>query len=449
MAQQFSIEKFLQDQGVKYKKGTGGHEILLDQCPTCGKSNKLYVSASKGSFICFHCVTYDPKMRGGPIGLVMLVGQLTFKEAKKLVLGKEVDIKIEDDAVSSLLDLKIESFSFHKGQRALSTSSNEALKPIRLSRYFQPISKEKFPAAIEYLLKRGIHEDIIPNLDVYVSSIQSPYELGEIVAGNKLSDMAKKKMVSIAFDIFKERLDINEENVRTKLKSYGLSETFAANLTDAITAVKYKQRVIFIVRGLDDQPYGWVARTFSKDAKLKVLNSQGTFKNSLMWNFDKVWDSKQLVLAEGIVSAIKCGHKRSVATLGKLVTDSQVRLLRQASAEEVFICLDPDAQAEAFDLKQRILPIFKNVYNVSLPPVKAISCPHCSNKIDVNENESINDLTCQSCNNIIKENVIKDLFIDADYKDAGDYSEEEMEEFINQSRIKDKDGFLLKERVLK
>lgn len=442
----FEIKTFLDDNGIRYDTSSGGQEFVLDSCPSCGKSNKFYISADSGKFICFHCVTRNPKMRGGPIGLVMLLGDLSFREAKKLVEGREVDLPMKDDEISSLLKLPLSSFEFHQHGKKQSSSRSDVPDPLKIPRYMLRIDKEKFPTAWNYLKNRGLSAETIDRMDVYVSGLTTPMDAAAII-GKSSSAIVKRKITNVIYQFFKSKKEIIEKNVEPFLLKEGLSKDLAKQVTEAILTIKYKNRVIFMVR-IENLIFGWVARDFTKQSKLKVMNSSGPFKYFCVWNYDnvKVKDKKEIVVAEGIVSAAKCGIDRSVATLGKYVTNEQIQLLKKTNAETIYICLDVDAQQEAMELKQRLLASFKNVYNVSLPPIKAIKCKGCGEVHDIDLRSDNSELKCK-CGLTISGSSLREEILEADYKDAGDYSPEEMDVFIREAKELDVDSFLLGDSV--
>jgi hypothetical protein len=436
----FDVKTFLDEQGVRYSTGGGGREFILSQCPTCGKSNKFYISADEGKFICFSCVKVDSKMRGGPIGLVMLLADISFREAKKMVEGREFDISIKDDHIASLLNIEIDSFNFHQKNQTHEKSRGVLPDPIRIPRYMLKIDKVKFPEAWNYLKGRGITDESIQKMEIYISGLQTPYEAADVVGRNLSSEM-KKKIISVIFEVFKAKVSVTDKEIEPFVKRFGLPIDLLKKITDAITTVKYRNRIVFCV-SIKGYTFGWVARDYTLTSTLKVMNSPGPFKYFCLWNFDQVENSSEIVVCEGIVSAVKCGLHRGVATLGKMVTDEQLVLLQKTKAETIYICLDVDAQSEAIELKRRLLASFKNVYNISLPPVKLVKCSSCGTKNEFDLRLEKEILTC-NCGFELKDSDLRLAVSKSEYKDSGDYSSEEMDVFINQAKDNDHDSFLL------
>ena len=437
----FDIRNFLDEQGIEFKEASSGRQLTLAACPRCGKSNKFYISLEKGQFICHYCASRDEEMSGGIVSLVMLLGDIGFKEALKLVSGREVDIPAaQDDSISALLKLDIDAFTFHKQSAAYVPAEMEPPHPIRIPRYMLPIDKSTFPEAWAYLSGRGISDENIAKLGVYVSGLESVDHAARVV-GKGCTPAEVKKITSCIYNVFKERIEVIDSKIEEELLKYRLNPDLAKKLTDAIVSIQNKGRIVFPVkiRGLI---FGWVARDYTGQNKLKVRNSSGQFKYFCVWNYDQAQTSDELVICEGIVSAIKCGVGRSIATLGKMVTPQQLFTLKKMPAKTVYICLDPDAQREAIELKKRLLPLFKDVYNVSLPSVKLVKCLGCGKKHEVNTDNRPDSIQC-ACGQLMNGSELLELVNDADYKDAGDYSEEEMTGYINAAREEDPDGFLL------
>lgn len=205
---------------------------------------------------------------------------------------------------------------------------------------------------------------------------------------------------------------------------------------------EFANRVVFPVIYNGDW-YGYVARDFTGTHEKKVLNSAGNFRNRFFWNHDLVVDSEELVICEGIFSAIKCGINRSIALLGKIAADDQVELIRTLeNTKRVYICLDVDAQPEQYDLYRKLVPYFKEIYNVELPPVKKIRCPACSKVSSIEENADMGDMLCTHCSKVTKFREFTKLWDSADYLDAGDYDAESMSYYISKAKPFSGGGFI-------
>jgi hypothetical protein len=246
---------------------------------------------------------------------------------------------------------------------------------------------------------------------------------------------------------------------------------------------EYARRIVFTVT-LNGQLYGTLARDYTGTQEPKVLNSKGGWRRFFVWNYDQVKDSDDIVICEGVMSAAKCGVHHAIATLGKFVSDEQVKLIRQTKAKKVYICLDVGTQKEQENIYSRLSIFYPDaIFNVDLPHV--IDSPKLKGKQDlclkinnvfktnlkyIDNGQALNDKTyfmdyeekekiLKLCgiNTLMdteeKEKAIynhikksgktfpyediqeaKTLILKSEYKDAGDYSFSEMEAFIAEAK---------------
>lgn len=96
----------------------------------------------------------------------------------------------------------------------------------------------------------------------------------------------------------------------------------------------------------------WVARTY-KGHKIKYKNPAGSDSRDKIYNLSKALRYQTCVIAEGVISAIACGHN-GVATYGKNVTAQQVDILVSAAFQHYFVAHDGDARREALDLSEKL-----------------------------------------------------------------------------------------------
>jgi len=138
----FEVEDFLNQQGINYSKVSGGKQLILEECPHCGKKRKLYIEVKTGKFICFRC-----NEKGGPVKLVSDLAQIDIGAAKDIVYGKSKDI-----AAHQTKDKRNELELFEDEPPSLTT--------IELKKEFIRVSErpEECAPAIDYLKKRGLTE---------------------------------------------------------------------------------------------------------------------------------------------------------------------------------------------------------------------------------------------------------------------------------------------------
>lgn len=155
-----------------------------------------------------------------------------------------------------------------------------------------------------------------------------------------------------------------------KFSERGLSYLESRNISLDI-ANKYQlryypeqQRVIFpLIR--DEKLYGWQARTVVNNP-IKMLSSIGIPRNSMFMFEDNLKNSKHILLTEGPVDAIRghlCGG--NIASMGKIVTNKQIELLKNWPQKDVYLGLDPDAGLETERLIKKMYN-YKDLYQLEV-----------------------------------------------------------------------------------
>lgn len=122
------------------------------------------------------------------------------------------------------------------------------------------------------------------------------------------------------------------------------------NMVYGIHADAYR---IFIPVTVQGRMVYWVARSYLATGELadfapKYMTPKGSSKD-LLFNFDIAKLNPQIVITEGVFSAIAAGTN-AVATFGKNLTAYQKELLASYTFEEYVVALDPDAKKEAREL---------------------------------------------------------------------------------------------------
>lgn len=358
----------------------------MDQCFNCGKSKKMYVDKSKGLYTCHSC-----GVKGNIISLVMNVGGLNFPKALELCYGLKKgpsDIKTIDND-----DWEIDFSPFEK---RISQEDDKASDPIDLPRYFEPLTKQH-SKAWEYLRGRGLSDEVIGSLNLYFWP------------------------------------DAN--------------------------------RVVFTIE-TDGYVMGYMARDILGTQEPKTLNSKnrsGTnWRRSNFWNYDRIKNQETIVIAEGIFSAIKAGPNRSIALLGKTAGPGQVKLLRTTKAKKIVFCLDVGAEDDMIKLYETLSVYYPGkIFAIHFPPVinfkKGVDqsvLDEVNSKLKASikkldgslitvpskQKEELKKLI-KAHNDGIDKLDLSDEAVEfltvlrkADYKDAGDYSFEEMEEFVKNAK---------------
>lgn len=149
-----NIQEWLDSEGFLYQERT--NELIANSCFNCGRSKKLYINKETGVFNCFRC-----GIRGNAVSLVMKIGNIKFKKALELCYGKTGSINVNQELTESNEELfKIKNKKHEK-------KKEENPGPIKLPFYFHKITKED-SLYWEYLKKRGLTEDMIKTIPLYV-----------------------------------------------------------------------------------------------------------------------------------------------------------------------------------------------------------------------------------------------------------------------------------------
>jgi hypothetical protein len=427
------LAQLFEDNGVKFKENSTG-ELIMDQCYNCGRSKKLYVSKELGLFTCFRC-----EEKGNAVKLVSKYLNISFKEAAKKLYGTEgkiyaspTKVQEEDDEplVLSLGGLKSK-------KTASDLKLPEALKMPPELKILGPEHTE----AYNYLTKRGYTPEDIENLNLLI----------------------------LNFPTFNDAWRAIDE----RLKKQGLKGEDLKNEVKKIA--RYHERIIFPVY-VDFQVFGFVARDYTGKKQPKVLNSEGNFRSFSVWNFDNAKESEELVICEGTTSAVKCGVNRSIALLGKVATPGQIKLIRKMKAKKIYICLDVGTDHEVDKIYKSLAVFYPGkIHQVVLPPVidckvnishnlcdlvnqhfkvtwsfkeetKLLTIPNgekvailsklnISNKLPSDEKRDIFNKKIKDFSDFSEELIaqLNWILFESEYKDSGDYSHAEMDEFIKNS----------------
>lgn len=118
--------------------------------------------------------------------------------------------------------------------------------------------------------------------------------------------------------------------------------------------IKYNsamRRIIFPVF-YENKLVGYQARAIDKVSdKFKVRNNEGFRRDSLVMFLDNVKPNEFVIIAEGPVDAMKFNQIGNfVATMGKIVSDKQIDLIKRKNPQKVYLALDADAAKEMSEL---------------------------------------------------------------------------------------------------
>lgn len=130
--------------------------------------------------------------------------------------------------------------------------------------------------------------------------------------------------------------------------------------------------------------YGFQARSISPtEPHLRMLNNTGFRRDALVMFEDNLKGCDHVILCEGPFDAMKfdvCGG--AVATMGKVVTDKQLKLIESYHPKKVYLALDEDAHAE---INKLIKSFTVPVYIVTVPKSCVDRCKAAGKKADFGE----------------------------------------------------------------
>jgi hypothetical protein len=411
-----SLPEWFDDMGIDYKDAPRG-EIILEDCPSCNRTNKLYVDSENGVAQCKYSGC-DFSEGISPIELVAKLLSISKGRAYILCFGK--DEQKQTTKADVLGDDWLEDIK-QKNKITKKKKKKELVEIV-----FPPLTEslnETHSVAWSYLINRGMSKEDIQKVDMKII----PFE--------------NYKDYSVAL----QRAKYSPEDI----KKY----------------IKYVNRVIFPVE-VEGKLFGYVARDYTNKVpkKYKVMNSEGSFRADVFWNFDRVKDSETIIICEGFMDAVKTGLDQSIAILGADMSSGQFDLLRKTKAKKIIIALDQGTELKQNAIFDELFLDFPGaIYKIELPElltqkksllnesIKKILEEFTKEEISYfTENEmiisySIHDkITTRldeepkwflSGKNALSKYELENLqefMKHAEFKDAGDYSKEEMNEFKSQ-----------------
>ena len=408
------LPDWFEDNGVDFKETSTG-EVIIEDCPSCNRTYKLYVEPETGVAQCKYagCEFNDGI---SPITLVSKLLNISKGKAFTICYGKKEKKAVSKDDI--LGDDWLSDIT--ENQNIKEKKKKKELKEIEFPPLVEDLT-EQHKTAWEYLMGRGMSKE----------------------------DIEVTQMKIIPFE--------DSKKYWTALVAKGYSPEEIKKYT------RYLNRVIFPVK-VEEKLFGYVARDFTNKVpkKYKVMNSEGSFRAEVFWNFNNVKDSHEIVICEGFMDAVKAGVDRSIAILGADMSEGQFNLLRKTSAKKVIMCLDIGTKRKQNNIFDNLFLDFPGaIYKVELPPlltqkdnllndnIKKILEELSPEEISYFKNnelyldysvfEDVKDKIENSPswflsgNNALSKYELDNLktFVKkAEYKDAGDYSKEEMNEFI-------------------
>lgn len=268
-------------------------------CPFHNDKNpSMSVSPERQIYTCFSCGA-----TGNVFNFIMDYENVSFVEAVKMVADKA-------------------GISINIGQAKPSFNKNSELYEIyEISQKFYQnnINTADGKKAKEYLLKRGITDDIIKDFGIGLS----------LKKNDLLTNLLMKKNYS-PNSLLKSGLIVKNE--------YGYNDI-------------YYNRIMFPLWDLNGRIVGYSGRVYEDEDSSKYINTRETEifkKGEILYNYHRAKEEcrikQSVIVMEGFMDVIRAytiGVKNVVATMGTAVTKSQAMLLKKM-AKDIILCFDSD-----------------------------------------------------------------------------------------------------------
>ena len=260
-------------------------------------SPSMSVSKEKQMYKCFSCGA-----AGNVFTFVSNYENISFIEAVVKVAG--------------ILGISVGDYTTTKPKEKYEREYNAM--DLALKFYQNTLRTKDGGAAREYLLKRGLNEEM-----------QKVFDIGLSTTSDKLYPFLKQKGMDEKF-LFDLGLITQEEG--------SIKDTF-------------KDRILFPIHDAKGHAVGFTGRVYKGDYKPKYLNSKENYifkKGNILFNYHRARDAirtkKEVVIVEGNMDAIRMyvsGIKNTIALMGVSLTKEQIDLIRNLHAT-VILMLDND-----------------------------------------------------------------------------------------------------------
>jgi DNA primase len=292
---------------------TGARPNLGDEwtaaCPFCGRTGKFYVNIQSGSWICFSgkCDESGKKIWT----LVAKVEGITVSQARAQAFREGVSFRRRQATPLSLAERLM-------ALRGESEDVSDEQITAELPSGFVPVYSEKRKkrwAMPRYMKERG----------------------------------------------FK----------RKTLRQFGVGYTPSGEWVDVPgteRSLYVGQRLIIPV--ISPSGYSWTARDLRGDQKPKYLNAPGADHRRMIFGWDQVDVTSDVVIQEGPTD-VMMSHQHGMPALGLmgkvLNREQRTMLFQKPSTCSIIIMLDPEARADAIKIGLQLSVRFPHVYLAELP----------------------------------------------------------------------------------
>lgn len=260
-------------------------------------SPSMSVSKEKQMYKCFSC---------GAAGNVF-----TFVSNYENITFIEAVVK-----VAEILGISVGDYTTTKPKEKYEREYNAM--DLALKFYQNTLRTKDGGAAREYLLKRGLNEEM-----------QKVFDIGLSTTSDKLYPFLKQKGMDEKF-----------------ILDLGLITQEEGSIKDT-----FKDRILFPIHDAKGHVVGFTGRVYKGDYKPKYLNSKENHifkKGNILFNYHRARDAirtkKEVVIVEGNMDAIRMyvsGIKNTIALMGVSLTKEQIDLIRNLHAT-VILMLDND-----------------------------------------------------------------------------------------------------------
>lgn len=311
------FEDFLTEELGTPKENTIGE--LRYCCPFCGEDTyKLYVQQSLDSSNgLYHCKKCDEK--GNPITFMKNYYNLTGKQAFDLLESKNIDIEVTPLLTSNNKDLS-------ESEKLILM-----LRGVRQEKPKERTTPPKLPGGLKYLKDNLTNREVIPFLK---------YLQGRGITLKQIID----------------------NNIGYITNGYFYK-------SDGVSKVPLKNSIVFFTFDNEGNYQYWNTRSIDKNPFIKTINAPAQDheigRKDIIFNFNIARHQKFMVITEGVFDALTF-HQYGVATLGKQVTNNQIKKIVDytSPSTSIYIMLDTDALDNNIDLAYKLKLHFEKVYLV-------------------------------------------------------------------------------------
>lgn len=149
----------------------------------------------------------------------------------------------------------------------------------------------------------------------------------------------------------------------------------------------------------DGKTYGWQARKIDpKEGELRLISQQSFSKAKFLLNYDRAKMAQGVIVVEG---PFDCLHAElpdhditGVASLGKNISQDQIKLILDLPTPRIYLGLDPDASKEVYEVLRKI-GLGKTVFRI-WPPKDRKDFGECTRGEVLQAVVKAIPITCQS-----------------------------------------------------